>query len=156
MAIAMLAGHQPRRSDEPGTIEIMTTFFSKRAVVAALAGVLSMGALPAAHADIKDYEFRLVQPDVKQGDAVIAARLVDKRSGKSVADAVIFATRMDMAPDGMPTMTAPIETLPSTEPGVYRFKTTLVMTGGWQLSLAAKIQGETGSVENKLILKAVP
>jgi hypothetical protein len=134
----------------------MTSFFSKRAMAAALAGVLSTGALSAARADIKDYEFRLVQSDVKQGDAVISVRLVDKRSGKGIPDAVIFATRIDMAPDGMPTMTAPIETLPSTEPGVYRFKANLVMAGGWQLSLAAKVQGETGTVENKLVLKAVP
>ena len=48
-------------------------------------------------------------------------------------DAVIFAKRIDMAPDGMPTMEAPIEQLPSTEPGVYRFKTNLSMAGGWQL-----------------------
>ena len=28
------------------------------------------------------------------------------------------------------------------------------MAGGWQLSLGAKVQGETGTVENKLVLKA--
>ena len=54
-----------------------------------------------------------------------------------------------MAPDGMPTMTAPIEALPSTEPGVYRFKTNLTMEGGWQLSLGAKIQGETGTLREQ-------
>ena len=59
-----------------------------------------------------------------------------------------------MAPDGMPTMTAPLEQVPSTEPGIYRFKTNLTMAGGWRLSLGAKVQGETGTVENKLVLKA--
>jgi hypothetical protein len=59
-----------------------------------------------------------------------------------------------MAPDGMPTMTSPIEQAPSTEPGVYRFKTDLTMEGGWQLSLAAKIQGEEGTVAGKLVLRA--
>jgi hypothetical protein len=39
---------------------------------------------------------------------------------------------------------------------VYRFKTDLTMEGSWQLSLAAKVQGETGTVQNKLALKAVP
>ena len=43
------------------------------------------------------------------GEAVVAVRLVDKRSGKPVPDAVIFAKRIDMAPDGMPTMDSPIE-----------------------------------------------
>ena len=45
--------------------------------------------------------------------------------------------------------------MPSTEPVVYRFKTNLTMAGGWQLSLGAKVQGEQGTVENKLILKAL-
>lgn len=135
----------------------MTTFSMKRAAVAALAAALSVAALSTARADIADYEFRLVQTDIKQGNgAIVAVRLVDKRSGKAVPDAVIFATRIDMAPDGMETMAAPIEALPSTEPGVYRFKTNLMMAGGWRLSLGAKIQGETGTIENKLVLKAVP
>jgi hypothetical protein len=42
----------------------------------------------------------------------------------------------------------------STEPGVYRFKTKLTMAGKWALSLGAKVQGETGTVENKLIVTA--
>jgi hypothetical protein len=129
----------------------------KRAAAATLAAALSVATLSTAYADITDYEFRLVQTDIKQGNgAIVAVRLVDKRSGKAVPDAVIFATRIDMAPDGMETMAAPIEALPSTEPGVYRFKTNLMMAGGWRLSLGAKIQGETGTLENKLVLKAVP
>lgn len=125
-----------------------------RALVAALP--LAAVALPAL-ADIKDYEFRLVQSELKQGNGVIVAvQLVDKRSGKPVPDAVIFAQRIDMAPDGMENMALPIEAIPSTEPGTYRFKTNLVMAGGWRLSLGAKVQGETGTLENKLILKALP
>ena len=135
----------------------MTTFHTKRAVMAALAAALSVSALSTARADIADYEFRLVQANLKQGDgAMISVRLVDKRTGKAVPDAVIFAMRIDMAPDGMPTMTAPIEALPSTEPGIYRFKTNLTMEGGWQLSLGAKIQGEAGTLQNKLVLRALP
>jgi len=129
----------------------------QRAAMVALAAMLSMAAVPAAHADISDYEFRLVQTDIKQGNGVIVAvRLIDRRSGETVPDAVVFATRIDMAPDGMPTMTAPIEALPPTDPGVHRFKTNLTMPGGWRLSLGAKVQGEIGTVENRLVLRAVP
>lgn len=125
-----------------------------RALVAALP--LAAVTLPAL-ADIKNYEFRLVQNELKQGNGVIVAvQLIDKRSGKLLPDAVIFARRIDMAPDGMATMTSPIEAMPSTEPGTYRFRTNLTMAGGWRLSLGAKIQGETGTLENKLILKAMP
>ncbi len=108
-------------------------------------------------ADISDYEFQLVEPTAAKGDgAVIAVRLVDKRTGALVPDAVIFATRIDMAPDGMETMTSPIEAMPSTEPGVYLFRTDLVMAGGWRLSLGAKVQDEEGTLEARLELTATP
>ncbi len=135
----------------------MTTFHIKCAAMAALATVLSVSALWPVRAGIADYEFRLVHANLKQGDgAIVSVRLVDMRTGKAGPDAVIFATRIDMAPDGMPTMTAPIEALPSTEPGLYRFKTDLTMEGSWQLSLWAKIQDETGTLENKLVLRVIP
>jgi hypothetical protein len=107
-------------------------------------------------ADVRDYEFQLVQSEAKKGDAIVAVRLVDKRTGEAVPDAVIAAKRIDMAPDGMADMAGRIEQLPSTEPGVYRFKANLLMQGSWQLSLAAKVQGENGTVESKLVLKVLP
>ena len=111
----------------------------------------------AALADAKDYEFQLVQSEMKKGDgAIVAVRLINKKTGKPVPDAVIFAKRIDMAPDAMQEMTAPLEQLPSTEPGVYRFKTDLTMQGRWRLSLGAKVQGEEGTVEAKLVLEALP
>src|SRR5215218_5960427 len=111
----------------------MTTFNIMRALGAALISASLTGSATAARADARNYEFQLVQKETKKGDGtVVAVRLVDKRTGKPVPDAVIFAKRIDMAPDNMPTMTAPLEQLPSTEPGVYRFKTNLTMEGGWQ------------------------
>jgi hypothetical protein len=127
------------------------------AAIAALIGLLSMAIAPPALADAKDFEFQLVQTELKKGDgAIVAVRLMHKKTNKPVSDAVIFAKRIDMAPDGMATMDSPLEALPSTEPGVYRFKTNLSMAGRWQLSLGAKVQGETGTVETKLVLKALP
>ena len=133
----------------------MTSIIRKCAVIAGFAGFLT-GATPAAFADVKDYEFQLVQPEVKEGDTVVAVRLVNKRTKQPVSGAVIFAKRIDMAPDGMATMAGPLEEVPSTVPGEYRFKTKLSMQGRWQLSLGAKVQGENGSVQSKLVVKAVP
>jgi hypothetical protein len=113
------------------------------------------GMTGSALADAKDYEFQLIDKEVKKGEAVIAVKLVHKTSGRAVPDAVIFAKRIDMGPDGMEMMAAPVEVVTSTGPGVYRFKTDLSMAGEWALSLGAKVQGETGTVENKLIVKAV-
>jgi YtkA-like len=135
----------------------MNFFNVKRAAAVALIGLACLGASSSAWAGIGDYEFQLVQNEIKKGgDAILAVRLIDKRSGKPVPDAVIIAKRVDMAPDGMAEMAEPIEQLSSTEPGVYRFKAAVVMPGGWRLSLGAKVQGETGTVESKLEFKAVP
>ena len=129
----------------------------RAAVLAAPVGFASLNLASLALADVRDYEFQLMQSQAKKGDgAIVAVRLVNKRNGKPVPDAVISAKRIDMAPDGMATMAAPIEQLPTNEPGVYRFKTSLPMEGRWQLSLAAKVQGEVGTVESKLVLKVVP
>jgi hypothetical protein len=128
----------------------------KNAAAAALISYAWTVAAPA-RADITDYEFQLLQTDVKKADgAEIAVRLTDKRTGKEVPGAVIFAQRIDMAPDSMEEMTSSIAALPSTEPGIYRFKVNLTMAGGWRLSIGAKVQGETGTLESRLTFKAVP
>jgi YtkA-like len=127
-----------------------------RAIKAALIVLAVSASASVARADIKDYEFRLIDKTVKKGDAIISVRLVHKPDGKPVPDAVIFAKRLDMAPDGMEGMQTTIDAMPSTEPGVYRFKTSVTMQGHWQLSLGAKVQGETGTVENKLVITAQP
>jgi len=129
--------------------------FSRSLRLALTGAVLTCG-VTAAFADIKNYEFKLVEPTVKAGpdDRTIAVKLVDKTTGKLVPDAVIFATRLDMAPDGMQEMATRLDPLPGTEPGTYKFKATFGMAGRWQLSLGAKVQGETGTVENKLVIQA--
>ena len=134
----------------------MKSFNFARAFQAALIGAAMTGSVTLVRADVKDYEFQLVDKSVKKGDAIISVRLVHKPDGKPVPNAVIFATRLDMAPDGMETMKTTIEPMPSTEPGIYKFKAEVTMEGGWQLSLAAKVQGEIGTVENKLVIKATP
>ncbi len=132
----------------------MKTFHS-RALQAALIGIAMTGLATVARADIKDYEFQLVDQAIKAGpDKIITVRLINKASGKPVPDAVIFATRLDMAPDGMQEMATKVTPMPGTEPGTYRFKAPLSMAGRWQLSLGAKVQGEPGTVENKIVLTA--
>ena len=126
-----------------------------RTLRVALSGAALACAASVALADIRNYEFELVEPTVKAGsDQTIAVRLVDKTTGRPVPDAVIFATRLDMAPDAMQEMVTKIEPVPGAEPGTYKFKATFGMAGRWQLSLGAKVQGETGTVESKLVIQA--
>jgi hypothetical protein len=127
----------------------------RRAGLATAVGVAVLAAVSIARAGIKDYEFQLVDQTIQAGpDKVITVRLINKATGKAVPDAIIFSTRLDMAPDGMQEMATKVTPIPGVEPGTYRFKATLGMAGGWQLSLGAKVQGETGSVENKLVIRA--
>jgi hypothetical protein len=133
----------------------MKTSRYSRAFQAAFIGIAMTGSVTIARADIKDYEFQLVDQAIKAGpDKTITVRLVNKTTGKPVPDAVIFATRLDMAPDGMQEMATKIAPMPGGEPGTYKFKATFGMAGRWQLSLGAKVQGETGTVENKLVITA--
>ena len=126
-----------------------------RALRAALIGIAVIGSAGIARADIKDYKFELVDQSVQAGpDKVIAVRLTNIKTGKTVPNAVIFATRLDMAPDGMQEMATKVAATPGGEPGIYKFKATFGMAGRWQLSLGAKVQGETGTVESKLVITA--
>lgn len=122
---------------------------------AALVGAAFSGAPLTAHAEIKNYQFQLLQPTVQAGaDRIVTVRLVDKTTGKAVPDAVIFASRLDMTPDGMQEMVTKVTPMPGREPGTYQFKANFSMAGRWQLSLGAKVQGETGTVENKFVITA--
>lgn len=126
-----------------------------RALRAALVTVALIGTAGVARADIKDYEFKLVEQTVAVGkDKIVTVQLVNRKTGKPAPDAVIFATRLDMAPDGMAEMATKIVREPGGEPGSYRFKAAFGMEGRWLLSIGAKVQGETGTVEGKFVITA--
>jgi hypothetical protein len=128
---------------------------SKSSAVAALAVAISLFA-GTALAGANDYAFEPVAAEMKKGDGVtVALRLVHKPTGKPVSGAVVFQTRIDMAPDGMADMISPVAPLPASEPGVYAFKTNLPAAGRYLFSIAAKVPGEAETVTGKVILKAV-
>jgi hypothetical protein len=117
--------------------------------------VAAMSFSSATFAGPNDYTFEPVQAEVKKGnDVTVAVRLVHKPTGKPVSDAVIFSPRLDMSPEGMETMTAPIAKAAGAEPGSYAFKTDLPMAGGWLLTVSAKVQGEQETVVGKVAFKA--
>jgi Golgi nucleoside diphosphatase len=146
----MTSSALPRESHEE--LEIMNTKFL---LVSAFAVAMSLTSAASLAAAI-DYAFEPVTAELKKGDDVIVAvRLLHKPSGKPVADAVIVRTRVDMAPDGMADMESPVAPVPGSEPGVYAFKTDLPMPGRYQLSVAAKVQGEPETVVGKVVFKAV-
>ena len=129
--------------------------FLRAIFIAAVIATASSFALQAS-AGADDYAFEPVKPEVQKGDVTIGVRLVQKSTQTVIPDAVIAKTRIDMGPDGMPTMDAPLTQVPSNEPGVYLFKTNLSMAGRWQLILAAKVQGEPETVLGKVTYTVTP
>lgn len=122
----------------------------------ALLALAASGVAPVARANINNYEFRLVEAQFKTRQAIVSVSLVHKPDDKPAPNAGIFATRLDMAPDGMESMTGMIEPALSPDPGVYRFQVDLTDAGTWRISLAAKLQGESGTLQSRLILKVAP
>ncbi len=121
--------------------------------LASLATVCALAA--AAVAAPADYTFEPVKAEVKHAPtAELAVRLVHKPTGKRVEGAVMFRSRLDMSPDNMAEHQTSIEPLPSTEPGVYRFKADLSMVGRWALKLMAKVPGETETVQGTVVIEA--
>jgi hypothetical protein len=122
-----------------------------------LAGVVSLIVAATATpvwAGPNDYAFEPVSVDIRNGDASeLAVRLIHKPTGKPVAGATLVRTRLDMSPDNMASMTTNHTALPSTEPGVYKFRADLTMEGGWALTVAAKVPGETETVQGTVVFK---
>jgi len=121
-----------------------------------LAGVaIAIAVAMTALAGANDYVFEPVKAEVKKGDdVVVSVRLKHKATGKPVTDAVIVQTRIDMGPEGMGEMASPLTPVPSTEPGVYSFKTDLSMQGRWLLSISAKVPGEPEPVAGEVTFRA--
>ncbi len=122
-----------------------------------LAQALSVSATHAAFAAPQDYEFKVLETELTQGDDTAFTVLVTNlRTPTPVTDAVIFATRLDMAPDGMASMTAPVKALPSDVPGQYRFQADLTMAGAWRFSVAVHFDDESEVIRREVILRVTP
>lgn len=124
----------------------------KRAILSAFT-LLLLG-LTACNAAIQNVSFELVTPRVLEGPASeFAVRLVEKTTGKPVTDAVLERITLDMSPDGMAGMMETAESVPSPEPGTFRFKANLSMAGRWAVHLKAKL-ADGASATSDLILTA--
>lgn len=121
-----------------------------RLLLAALAASGILAPVPSIAAP-QDYRFELVGPPTAvNGKSIVELRLVHVPDKKPVTGAVVFETKADMGPAGMPTMTAPTKMLPEAPPGVYRVEVQPDMAGGWAITIAAKVQGESETVRGSV------
>jgi hypothetical protein len=105
-----------------------------------------------------DFKLILVKSEVGLAKAVaepIEIKLVGK-SGQPVPGVTFTRVRLDMAPDGMAMHTAKATLSPTATPGVYRLEADYSMTGKWQLSVAARVPGESETVTGKVVLTVAP
>lgn len=126
-------------------------------ILAAITVVVQISMPITAQAAAADYILALAETTYPFGsNAVLEVLLTDVRTGRPVDGAILFATRLDMAPEGMEAMTSPVAVLPSEAPGQYRFTTDLTMEGNWQFSVAAKVQGEAETVQARFLIEVQP
>lgn len=95
-----------------------------------------------------------VQAEVPMGKAVrLEVRL--NSANAAPGNVTVTSSRIDMGPDGMPTMSAPLRQVQSTTLGVLAFEADLPMAGRWALTLTAKVEGQADPVMGTVVFTAV-
>lgn len=129
--------------------------FRNSAFVAALTALFLTAPLTSQAAP-EDYRFELAaQPEKTGTGTLVKVRLVTVADGKPAPGVEIVQTRLDMGPDGMAAMTAPVKPLPSSEADVYLFEAQPTTAGNWALSLSAKIPGEAEPITGAITIPVV-
>jgi hypothetical protein len=121
------------------------------AVVFVATAGLTLSPPSPASAAAKDYRFELVGSPAQSGKAtMIKVKLVHVPDGKPVPGAIIIQTKLDMAPQGMASMTAAAKASSTADAGVYQIEATPEMAGDWALTLSAKVQGERETISDTI------
>lgn len=108
-----------------------------------------------AYAAGKDYRFELVgAKPADNGHTDVGVRLVHISDSKSVTDAKITQTKMDMGPSGMGTMLGKVMPQDVGKDGLYHFLVMGGMAGKWQLTLDATVKGESEPVHGSVIFES--
>lgn len=135
-------------------VSIRTT--SVFALALSLGVVAGVAVSAPAFAAAKDYRFELFgKPQAAGGKDVVQIRLVHTPGDRPVSNAVVFETKADMAPDGMATMTSPVNAQSPGKSGVYRFEIEPGASGKWAIRLAAKAPGEPEALRGVVIVDLV-
>lgn len=122
---------------------------------AAVLALLLLAAPLAGLAASGDYRFELAGAPANNGTGtLVKLRMVSVADGKPVTGAEITATRLDMGPDGMAAMLAPVRPLPSSEPGIYEFEIRPTMPGNWGLTVTVKLPGEAEPITGAVTIPA--
>ncbi len=93
-----------------------------------------------------------VKSEVPVGKNVrIEVRLVGADAKPIIGEIKVSSSRLDMGPDGMKTMTAPLRPVASNQPGVVAFDTDIAMAGRWALTVTANVAGQAAPVSGEVV-----
>ncbi|MGE0605060.1 MAG: efflux RND transporter periplasmic adaptor subunit [Xanthobacteraceae bacterium] len=100
--------------------------------------------------------FEAVKPEVLVGRNIrIELKLAGIEPVPASRDVTVEKARLDMGPDGMEAMAAPLKPVPGASPGVLVYQADLAMAGRWAFSITARIKGREEPVASKVIFTAV-
>lgn len=100
--------------------------------------------------------FEAVKAQVPAGDNVrLELKLTGINPLPPATDIVVEKHRLDMGPEGMQGMAAPLKRLPGTPPGILAYQTDLGMAGRWEFSITARVKGHATPVTSNIIFTAV-
>ncbi len=112
-------------------------------------------------ADPQTYKFELVgaPKPLNAKQHVVTVRLMRAMQGMhdmAVSGAVITKAQLDMSPDNMPPMTAPVSEIPDTATGAYSFafdNSVWADRGHWALNLTVTVPGESQTVTGRVVFQ---
>ena len=99
--------------------------------------------------------FEPVKAEVPVGKTRVEVKLTGISPPPQVADITVEASRIDMGPDGMAMMAAPLKPAPASAPGVLAFDTDLSMAGRWAFTITARVKGQSAPVKSTIVFTAV-
>ncbi|WP_428521248.1 efflux RND transporter periplasmic adaptor subunit [Pseudorhodoplanes sp.] len=100
--------------------------------------------------------FEAVKSEVSVGkDIRIELKLAGVEPAPASRDVTVEKARLDMGPDGMEAMAAPLKPVPGASPGVLVYQADLAMAGRWALSITARIKGRKEPVTSTVIFTVV-
>lgn len=135
------------------------TAFGARAglTAAALAAAIALAsACSAQQATVPDaYGVEPASADVGVGDGVRIAVRIDGPSGPvTLPSDAVSSARLDMGPDGMAAMAAPLRPVAPQDGESLAWETDLVMAGRWALTLTADVPGAAEPVTGEVVFTA--
>jgi len=126
-------------------------------IVIIIAAIFStLDHLGSAVASQHGFRWEAVRSEIPVGKGVrVEVRLVDTDSRPALGAVSAMSARLDMGPDGMKTMAAPLRPASTAEPGVLAFETDIAMAGRWALTITGAVKGSGQPVEGVVVFTAI-